>query len=116
MEKCVTIAAACNRYWRRKHLPLDLIAVEPSSGWRGARMNHSKASLEWLMWQEYNTGSRIQHARNGGEYRIPISPTLPRTSWMVTMHRPVQSTNFTGASIMVVVPVTPNKFRSVPMG
>ena len=27
MEKCVTIAAACNRYWRRKHLPLDLIAV-----------------------------------------------------------------------------------------
>ena len=75
MEKCVTIAAACNRYWRRKHLPLDLIAVEPSSGWRGARMNHSKASLEWLMWQEYNTGSRIQHARNGGEYRIPVGPT-----------------------------------------
>ncbi|CAH3133067.1 unnamed protein product [Pocillopora meandrina] len=75
MEKCVTIAAACNRYWRRKHLPLDLIAVEPSSGWRGARMNHSKASLEWLMWQEYNTRSRIQHARNGEEYRIAVGPT-----------------------------------------
>ena len=57
MEKCVTIAAACIRYWRRKHLPLDLIAIAPSSGWRGACMNHSKASLEWLMWQEYNSGS-----------------------------------------------------------
>ena len=32
VEKCVTIAAACNRYWRRKHLPLDLIAVNLHQG------------------------------------------------------------------------------------
>ena len=64
----------CNRYWRRKHLPLTLIAVEPPSGWRGASVNHSKASLEWLMWVQHHSGGRIQHTRQGGGHCIPIGP------------------------------------------
>ena len=38
---CVTIASACNRYWRKHHLEEDTIAVEPPQGWRGARVNQS---------------------------------------------------------------------------
>ena len=30
MEKCVTIASACNRYWRKKLLPHNTFAVGPS--------------------------------------------------------------------------------------
>ena len=32
MEKCATIASACNRYWRKKHLSKDTVAVEPVRG------------------------------------------------------------------------------------
>ena len=43
---CVTIASACNRYWRKHHLEEDTIAVEPPQGWRGARVNQSWAALQ----------------------------------------------------------------------
>lgn len=33
MEKSLTIANACNLYWRMHHLPPDFIAVEPLQGW-----------------------------------------------------------------------------------
>ena len=29
MEKCITIASACNHFWRKKQLPMQTIAVEP---------------------------------------------------------------------------------------
>ena len=51
MEKCATIAPACNRYWRKKHLSKDTVAVEPVRGWRGAQVNQSAVALEWLKWQ-----------------------------------------------------------------
>ena len=35
MEKFLTIANACNLYWRKHHLPPKTIAVEPVRGWRG---------------------------------------------------------------------------------
>ena len=41
MENCVTIASACNRYWRKMLLPKNTIAVEPPRGWHGARTNQS---------------------------------------------------------------------------
>ena len=47
----MTMASACSRYLRMHCLPLDTIASEPLLGWRG-RVNHSKASMEWLMWQD----------------------------------------------------------------
>ena len=53
MEKCATIAPACNRYWRKKHLSKDTVAVEPVRGWRGAQVNQSVVALEWLKWQEH---------------------------------------------------------------
>ena len=72
---CVTIASACNRYWRKHHLEEDTIAVEPPQGWRGARVNQSWAALQWLAYQESclpnNSGvPRIKHVRNGGEQKV----------------------------------------------
>ena len=39
MAKCMTIASACNLYWRKHHLPPDTITVEPVRGWRGTNVN-----------------------------------------------------------------------------
>lgn len=81
MEKCVTITSACNRYWRKKHLTLNTIAVEPSQGWHGARNNQSSKPLKWLYWVEHQlclqttptdepVANRIAHAGNEGERGI----------------------------------------------
>ena len=48
----LTVASACNRYLRMHCLSLDTIASEPLLGWRG-RVNRSKVSKKWLMWQEH---------------------------------------------------------------
>lgn len=32
MEKCATIASACNLFWRRELVPEDTIAIEPTNG------------------------------------------------------------------------------------
>jgi len=39
IEKCVTIASACNRFWRKKLVPT--IASQPPRGWHGSRSNQS---------------------------------------------------------------------------
>ena len=52
MAQYVTIASACNLYWRREHLEPDCIAVEPLQGWRGTNVNHSKAAFQWLYFRE----------------------------------------------------------------
>ena len=83
MEKCVTIASACNRFWRKKMLPKNTIAVEPPRGWHGARTNQSVKAFKWLAWQEYRLRVNapasltsepiahcIRHANNGGEVRV----------------------------------------------
>ena len=70
--ECVTIASACNRYWRKHHLEDKTIAVEPPQGWRGARVNQSWAALQWLTYQQslLPPHARIQHVRNGGEQKV----------------------------------------------
>ena len=82
MEKCVTIASACNRFWRKKLLPLQTIAIELPRGCYGAMSNQSFKAFKWLAWQESklrkaphsSTGApkadRIQHAGNGGEVKV----------------------------------------------
>ena len=76
MEKCVTIASACNRYWRLHHLPLYTIAVQPIRGWRGAQVNQSLKALQWLYYRESllpkegASADRIRHVRNGGEQKV----------------------------------------------
>lgn len=78
MEKCVTIAQACNRYWPKCVMLPDSIAIETECGWEGATPNHSHVALEWLLWTERELGTRLQHARNGGEHSIPHGPTVYR--------------------------------------
>ena len=76
MAKCITIASACNLYWRKHHLTPDTIAVEPLGGWRGAQVSQSLKALQWLYYQEHQipkqgaSADRIQHVRNGGEQSI----------------------------------------------
>ena len=76
MAKCITIASACNLYWRKHHLTPDTIAVEPLGGWRGAQVNQSLKALQWLYYQEHQipkqgaSADRIRHVRNGGEQSI----------------------------------------------
>lgn len=78
MEKCVTIASACNRFWRKKMVPKNTIAIQPPQGWIGAESNQSVKAKKWLAWCEYQlrqknaniTQDRIQSVRNGGEKKI----------------------------------------------
>ena len=80
MEKCVTIASACNRYWRKMHRTPQSIAVEPPRGWHGSTGKQSLKASKWLYWCEHQLRSssprddtqpdRIAHSRNGGEHSI----------------------------------------------
>lgn len=77
MEKCITIASACNRYWRKMLLPLNTIAIEPPRGWFGATSNTSKVAREWLAYrnrqlrlQTVQGADPIRTATNGGEVRV----------------------------------------------
>ena len=76
--ECMTIASACHLYWRKTHLPLDTIAVQPPKGWRGARVNQSMVALQWLYYQESllpkegAAADRIKHVRNGGEQKLRV--------------------------------------------
>ena len=76
MVKCMTIASACNLYWRKHHLPPDTIAVEPVRGWRGANVNQSLKALQWLYYKEQQipkdgaSADRIRQVRNGGEQTV----------------------------------------------
>ena len=81
MEKCITIASACNRYWRSRHLENNTIAVEPLRGWRGANTNQSLKALQWLYFKEKEipkqgaSADRIKHVRNGGEQTVRTTVT-----------------------------------------
>ena len=76
MAKCITIASACNMYWRMRHLEPNTIAVEPLRGWRGAQVNQSLKALQWLYYQEHlipkegASADRIRHVRNMGEQSV----------------------------------------------
>ena len=76
--ECYTIASACNRYWRKVHMPEDTIAVQPPQGWRGANINQSMVALQWLYYQESllpkqgASVDHIKHVRNGGEQKLLV--------------------------------------------
>ena len=77
LEKCITIASACHRYWRKKRLEPRTIAVEPPQRWQGAQSNQSFQARQWLTWKNKQlsqpgeaTADRIRHAFNGGEVRV----------------------------------------------
>lgn len=83
IAKCVTIASAFNRFWRKKMVPENTIATEPPSGWHGITTNQSFKALKWLKWKEHqlqhqqwihngthDNGNMIRSVANGGEVRV----------------------------------------------
>ena len=77
MAACITIASACNLYFRKKCLKRFTIASEPIRGWHGKSKTHSHAASEWLHWMEHQLNQsggedRIAHADNTGESRIQV--------------------------------------------
>ena len=91
---CVTIASACNLYWRKKCLQENTITVEPLKGWRGANVNHSMKALQWLYYKEHCIPKqgvypdRIKHVRKGGEQRV----TTATNSYFVDGYEPQSNT------------------------
>ena len=85
IEKCVTLASACNCLWRKKLVPIDTIASQPPRWWHGSLSNQYIKALQWLAWCErqlpYTIGDRIWTVRNRGEMRI-----APTTSWTDIRH------------------------------
>ena len=68
-KRCVTIASACNRVFRKEFLEEDTIGLIPAQGYQPAR-KYSVMALQWLAWFHHESGDRILHALNGGEQRI----------------------------------------------
>lgn len=79
----VTIASACNHDLRQNRMAPQTIASEPLLGWRRTT-NQSKVALEWLHWVNFSLNQttnhplafhtpRLQHAGNGGDFRVPGS-------------------------------------------
>lgn len=67
MQKCITIASACNVAYRKKWMPENKIAVEPVRGWR-LKHNQSHAALKWLYWEERKLDNpSLLHVGNKGE-------------------------------------------------
>ena len=77
LEKCATIASACNCFWRKKMVPPNTIASQPPRGWHGAQSNQSMKVLKWLAWQEHQLrlqqpgpSDRIRTVQNMGEQQV----------------------------------------------
>ena len=75
----VTIASACNLYWRKHQLPHYTIAVKPLQGRCRAQVNQSLKALQWLYYYEFRmpkqgaAADRIKHVRNGSEQTVVTS-------------------------------------------
>ena len=77
LERCLTIASACNRYWRKCHLVPKSVAVQPFNGWKGAQTRQSLQARQWLSFLNHSLRGNdlsapdiVRHAFNGGELRI----------------------------------------------
>ncbi|PFX12657.1 putative DNA polymerase [Stylophora pistillata] len=82
IEKCITIAQACNRYWRNCVMAPDSIAIEPENGWEGATPNHSHVALELLMWCQWEQKKKSDPVLRGFTQTLQItSPLQPREAF-----------------------------------
>ena len=72
MEQCITIASACNRFFRTNCILPGTLACEPVLGWYGSAKPHSIVALEWLNWVEHSENKRLLHAGNQGECQVQI--------------------------------------------
>lgn len=65
----ITIASACNKFYRMHHLPLNKIAIIPHGGYRKEE-KQSLLGLRWLKWVAETNGEYIRHKLNGGEIKV----------------------------------------------
>ena len=65
----VTIAAACNRVFRKNFLIPNTIAIIPPNGYIG-RDRQSHVAKQWLEYEARRLKTTIRHAGNGHEFRI----------------------------------------------
>ncbi|XP_045215064.2 uncharacterized protein LOC123565260 [Mercenaria mercenaria] len=65
-KKNITIASACQTVFRTNFLKENTIGIIPTHGYNPEQVQSIKA-LQWVKYQSYALGIRIQHARNGGE-------------------------------------------------
>lgn len=61
LVESVTIASACNLFWRKEKLEPDLTTLELQCGWRGNSINQSTIALEWLYYQDPPDTLEIDH-------------------------------------------------------
>ena len=85
MEKCITVASSCNRFWRKKLLQPNTIAVEPPRGWHGAQTNTSVAARQWLAYENHRMASRTWYIQIASEPLPTVGRSAsthpPRVSW-----------------------------------
>ena len=67
--QAATIAGACMKVFRTKHLKKDTIGIVPPWGYN-PREKQSGLALKWLSWMAHKEGKAIRHARNGGEHKV----------------------------------------------
>ncbi len=70
-ETAITIASACSIVYRTNYLQEEQIAIIPPHGYN-PMFNHSEEAMQWLTWESESKGVHIQHARNGGEVKVPV--------------------------------------------
>ena len=64
LERCITIASACNLFYRTNHMQERTLASEPIGEWHALGKSHSLAALEWLTYLNRKPDVDIRHARN----------------------------------------------------
>ena len=81
MEKCITIASACNRFFRTKCILPCTLACEPVQGWIGKSKSQSNVALECLHWVDHtlqtvnDKNNQLKHVGNQGEVQIGVGRT-----------------------------------------
>lgn len=66
LEKCVTIASACNLVYRTNFLAPESIAIIPPHGYRPEE-KQSIMAYQWMYYLAYQNNVYIQHGRNMGK-------------------------------------------------
>ena len=65
----ITIASLCHHIYRKMILKPDTISIIPELGYNPEQVV-SKKALQWLKFTSNKNNLSIQHAKNGGEYRV----------------------------------------------
>ena len=84
IEKCATIASACNLFWRRDLIPEDAIAIEPLNGWCGANVNQISNFMVAFIMGVLNVSQTIA---TGNTIVIQIVPSRKSMKPPVKRHR-----------------------------